>query len=90
MSDCGDIILRFIQLLAEAQPSFSEQVAADIESQLRHEYAGERVYIPKRRDVRSLIAERFTGNNAGRLTREMRVSRSTVYRAIRKRKNSKV
>lgn len=79
----NDIIKRFIELLAEAQPSFSEAVTADIERQLRHEYAGERVYIPKRdSQSRALIAVRFTGNNTEKLARELRVSRSTVYRSI--------
>jgi Mor family transcriptional regulator len=83
----NDIIKRFIELLAEAQPSFSESIAEGIEHQLRHEYAGERVYIPKR-DIqsRALIAVRFTGNNTEELARKMRVSRRTVYRAVKKKR----
>lgn len=80
----GDIIKRFIELLAEAQPSLSESIAQGIECQLRHEYAGERVYIPKRNShARLMIAERFTGNNAGKLATEMQVCRRTVYYAIK-------
>lgn len=79
-----DIIKRFIELLAEAQPSFSEAVALDIERQLRHEYAGERIYIAKRAgDVRIQIAARFTGNNAGKLAHELHVSRRTIYRTLK-------
>lgn len=84
----NDIIKRFIELLSEAQPSFSEVVTADIERQLRHEYAGERVYIPKRdNQARALIAVRFTGNNTEKLARELRVSRRTVYRAVKTARN---
>lgn len=84
-----DIIKRFIELLAEAQPSFSEAMAENIERQLRHEYSGERVYIPKRdSQVRLLIAEKFTGNNTEKLAREMSVSRRTVYYAIKKKRKS--
>jgi Mor family transcriptional regulator len=85
-----DIIKRFIEILTGVQPSFSEEIAADIERQLRHEYAGERVYIPKRdENLRDAISERFTGRNVEKLARELNVSRSTVYRSIsaqRKRK----
>ena len=80
-----DIIRRFIELLAEVQPSFSESAAADIECQLRHEYAGERVYIPKRdTNLRIDIAERFTGRNTEKLARELRVSKRTIYRTVRR------
>lgn len=80
-----DIIKRFIELLSEVQPSLSETLALDIERQLRHEYAGERVYIPKRdKSVHVQIAARFTGNNTEKLVRELRVSRRTVYRALKK------
>lgn len=80
----NDIIKRFIELLAEAEPTFSEALAADIERQMRHEYAGERVYIPKRdNQMRLLIAARFTGNNTEKLAHEMRVSRRTVYYAVK-------
>lgn len=80
----GDIIKRFFELLADAQPGFSEALAMEIESQLRREYAGERVYIHKRDvSVRDAIAERFTGNNTEHLARELRVSRRTVYRSLK-------
>lgn len=78
-----DIIKRFIELLAEAQPSLSESIAADIERQLRHEYAGSRVYVHKRAEPASvMIVQRFDGRNVDRLARELRVSRRTVYRAL--------
>ncbi len=81
----GDIIKRFIELLTGVQPSFSEEMAANIERQLRHEYAGERVYIQKRDEsVRTIIEGRFDGKNTEKLARELRVSRRTVYRSINK------
>jgi Mor family transcriptional regulator len=83
----GDIIKRFIEILAEAQPSFSEGVALHIEQQLRHEFSGERVYITKRDEsIGLLIAERFNGNNTDKIARELHVSRRTVYRALKKRR----
>lgn len=85
-----DIIKRFIELLVDVQPGFSEEMAQSIERQLRHEYAGERFYIPKHdKSVSMLIAERYTGNNTEKLARELRVSRRTVYRSIHKLRKTK-
>lgn len=79
-----DIIKRFIELLAEAQPSLSEAIAANIERQLRHEYAGSMVYVRKRAETTSaIVVQCFTGRNADKLARELRVHRSTVYRAAK-------
>lgn len=87
MNNERDIIRRFIELLSEAQPSFSEQIAADIERQLRHEYAGSRVYVHKRAEPASvMIVNRFDGRNADKLARELRIHRSTVYRAAKLRR----
>ena len=83
----GDIIKRVIEILAEIQPTMSESVAVMLETQIRYEFAGERVYIHKRDEsIGMLIAQRFNGNNTQKLAHELRVSRSTVYRAIRKRR----
>lgn len=81
----GDIIKRFIEMLTQSQAGFSEEMVLTIERQLRHEYAGERVYIPKHdKSVCALIVERFDGRNSAKLARELRVSRRTVYRSISK------
>lgn len=80
-----DIVTRFFELLAEAAPSLSESLAIEIERQIRHEFAGERVYIQKRTDALSeRIAEKFNGRNVRELAREMHVSRRTIYRSIKK------
>lgn len=81
MSECEDIIMRFISLLAEQQPSISESFAENLERQLRHEYGGTRV--PKRRpDLHLYINKKFNGKNADKLARELRVSKRTVQRAV--------
>ena len=86
----SDIIKRFIELLAEQQPVFAENCAFSIELQLRHEFAGERIYIPKHSGhLHDEIAQRFNGRNVGKLARELRVSRRTVYRAVHARKKPK-
>lgn len=80
-----DIIKRFIELLGEADPGFSDAVASSIERQLRQEYAGERIYIPKHdKNVSVLIVEQFNGKNTDKIAHELRISRRTVYRSIHK------
>lgn len=84
MSECDDIILRFIALLAEQQPGISESFADNLERQLRHEYGGTRV--PKRRpDLSLYVDKKFNGRNVDKLARDKGVHRSTVYRALKRR-----
>jgi Mor family transcriptional regulator len=81
----SDIIRRFIECLCEAQPSFSEEVALGIEQQLRHEYAGEQVYIPKfSGTLHDEIVKRFDCNNVEKLVKELAISRRTVGRILLK------
>ena len=69
-----DIVTRFLELLAEAEPSLSEAIAVSLERQLRHEFAGERVYIAKREEtLAARIAEKFDGRNTDAIAREMHV-----------------
>jgi Mor family transcriptional regulator len=83
-----DIIKRFIEVLVDTQPGISEEITLIIEQQLRHECAGERVYIPKRDiDVAAVIVARHNGKNTEHLSRELRVSRRTIERAIKKTRN---
>ena len=87
MSECEDIILRFIALLAEQQPSISESFTDNLERQLRHEYGGSKLYVAKKKPgYRERIAQQLNGRNTNKLAREMRVHRSTVYRAAQKRR----
>lgn len=82
--DCTDIITRFIEILEQTRPDISRAATETIETLLRHEYAGESVYISRRRSsLRGEIVERFTGHNTAHIAREMNVSRRTVYRIIK-------
>ena len=84
-----DIIKRFIELLAEAQPGIGEIVTCKIERRLRHEFSGKRFYIPKRAaSLNQVIGKRFNGNNTDKIARDLHVSRRTVYRALKKRKQN--
>ena len=86
----SDFINRIIDFMLEEDPALSEVRVINIEKKLRHEFAGERVYIPKRSGhLHDEIAQRFNGRNIGKLARDMSVSRRTVYRAIHARKLNK-
>ncbi len=82
----ADIISRFIKLLNDVQPTFSEELAAGIERRLREEYRGERVYIAKHTDnLHAIVRSRFSGDNVGQLAVELKISRRTVYRSLQRR-----
>lgn len=63
------------------------QICPKVEAKTLHHFGGERVYIPKHdENLRALIAEKFNGRNTAKIAQELRVSRSTIYRALRARK----
>lgn len=81
----GDIVTRIFELLVEACPSLSKEVVAGIQRQIRHEFTGERAYILKRDEtLTSRIVEKFNGRNIADISRELQVSRRTVYRALQR------
>ena len=81
-----DILKRIIERLREMEPSLSEDLALQIEQQIRHEYAGERIYIQKRDpDRREKLIKRFNGHNISAVAGEFGVTRMTVYRSLRRR-----
>ena len=65
-----------------------ERTVAEIKRAVRDEFAGERVYVQRRRadDISPLAAEvlkLFNGRNATEVARQLRVSRATVYRMLK-------
>lgn len=42
-----DILFRFIQAMRQSGATFSDEIAVQVEMQLRQEVGGQRVYIPK-------------------------------------------
>ncbi len=89
MSDALDIIQRILTLVSEAQPSFSDEQAMQIEQQVRHEYGGEQVKIAKRapmlRAAREKVRAEIGIKSVDELHRENSgVTRRTIYNWIRK------
>lgn len=81
-----DILKRIIERLREMEPLFTEDVALQIEQQIRQEYAGERIYIQKRDpDRREKLLKRFNGHNINDMAGQFGIHRVTVYRSLRRR-----
>jgi transcriptional regulator of acetoin/glycerol metabolism len=75
-----DLLTRMVQRLQEMQPGFSNELALQIEQQLRNEFGGSREYIPRRR----LQLPEITPGSGGiaRMARTLGVHRSTLYRRL--------
>lgn len=86
MSNQCDMVKRFIELVLEEQAAGVIE-PLKLEQRIRHEFAGERIYIQKRAEsLREVIGANFTGNNTDKIARDLHVSRRTVYRALAKRR----
>lgn len=90
MNGTPDIIQRVLQLVMEAHPSFSEQLAMQVEQQIRHDYGGEQVTIAKRAPALRLSREKVRAEIGVKSVEALRVehgvSRATLYRWIGKNK----
>ncbi len=81
-----DMIRRFIEMLLEIQPGMEAELALQLEKQMRAEFKGERVYVKKPKPAPEEIVQRFDGRNAKAVAKDLGISRETVYRAIKRRR----
>lgn len=85
----GDVVDRLVALLYELIPelrSESEARREELREVVRREFAGEQLYVTRRRPVvetRAEILRRFNGRNASEVARQLRISRATVYRLLK-------
>lgn len=83
-----DIIRQLLQMVMDAQPSFSEEQAMQIEAQIRHDWGGEQIKIARRapmlREARAKARSEIGVKSAKALQQEHGVSRATIYRWIQK------
>jgi len=82
--DLVDAIFAFIQ--AEF-PDFAQR-AADLKREVRREFSGSEIYIPRRSEAsRKQLAKEvlsaFNGRNAAEVARRLGIGRATVYRIIK-------
>lgn len=88
-----DIIRDFIdRVAAELGPeTFSEQIAIDLEKQMRRDWGGDRPYVPKsgetdltamtRRDI-AIRSDHRKGESITFISRRFGISRAMVYKVI--------
>ena len=85
--DQDEIIHRAVETaLQRLLPTLVATVAADVKRQLDADLAGMQTYHRKRRQIDEEIASKFDGRNARQLARDLGVNRSTIYRALKKRR----
>lgn len=89
MSDALDIVQRILHLVSQAQPTFSEEQAIQIEQQVRHEYGGEQVTIAKRAPMLRAAREKVRAEIGIQSVEELHrqnpgVTRRTIYNWLRK------
>jgi len=80
------ILDKVLEVAARMDGGFSEAMALEIERQIKHEYGGDEVYIPKPLDERkqkALEEARKTGRPAVSASRHG-ISRSAMYRLLSK------
>lgn len=84
-----DPVERIVELLCELLPELAargeEQVDA-LRALVRREFAGEQLYVTRRRPLRETRAQvlaLFNGRNASEVARELGISRATVYRLLK-------
>lgn len=89
MSDLLTLTIRCAQKLI---PTLTDDLAAQLEDELRRELAGDRASIrgiisktaeEERAWLKDEVKRRFNGRNASEVARELKIGRATVYRILK-------
>lgn len=88
----ADLLTLAIQGLQKIMPTLSDELAAQLEDELRREIAGDREVIrgviskqslEKREIIKEEVRRRFNGRNATEVARDLKIGRATVYRILK-------
>lgn len=85
-----DIVAVMLARVLAMAPSFSQALASQIEQQLRSEYGGLRVRIPKRgkyltpEQRQEVFKDGLTNMPTSDITSKHKISRATLYREMKK------
>lgn len=81
-----DILSRILERIREMQPSLTEDMALEIEKQIRQEYSGSEVYIQKNAPAARVqkLKRMFHGDNVDEVAESLGVSRRTIYRDLKR------
>lgn len=85
----ADIVTVILQKVLAMAPGFSAAIAAQIEAQVRQEFGGQRVFVPKGgkrmapEQRQQLFADGLTNMPQAEILEKHKVSRSTLYRVMK-------
>lgn len=85
----SDIVTVILQKVVAMSPGFSAALAAQIEAQIRQEFGGQRVFVPKGakrlapEQRRELFNDGLTNMSQAEILEKHKVSRSTLYRVMK-------
>jgi transcriptional regulator of acetoin/glycerol metabolism len=82
-----DLVDRVFEYIVQLIPEVAGH-RAEVERQIRDEFASERVYVRRRsaagaNPLAAEVARLFDGRNATQVARELGISRATVYRLLK-------
>ena len=81
-----DIVADFIERLRRLQPDFPQQIAAELEREIRADWAGQQVYIAARKArTAAAVAAVQAGAPVSVVVREHGIAKSTLYYLLKQR-----
>lgn len=84
-----DIVTIMLQKVIAMAPGFSAELAAQVEAQVRHEFGGQRLFIPKGRkrltpeERKSVFQDGLSTMDEKTLIQKHKISRSTLYNIMK-------
>jgi Mor family transcriptional regulator len=84
-----DIVTVILQKVVAMAPEFSASLAAQVEAQVRAEFGGQRVFVPKvgkrmaPQQRQELFNDGLTSMTQAEILEKHKVSRSTLYRVMK-------
>ena len=84
-----DIVTAILQRVCALAPSFSAEQARQVEQQVRADYGGRRVFVPKGmkhltpEQRQALYTDGLTAMPTEEITKKYKISRATLYRAMK-------
>lgn len=85
---CGDDLLKFMLKAVQhamGENSFTDNIAEQVEAQLRHEYGGQSVYVAKTDSEvrRESILREFNGRNRREVCEKFGICKAHFYRILK-------
>jgi Mor family transcriptional regulator len=85
-----DILAELLAVLRQKAPDLAPHVLHDVEAQIRRDFGGQRVYLPKRRkhldhvQQQQLYQDGLSNASTEQITAKHKISRATLYRHMKR------